>query len=567
MPVWSSRNIWASTGSPPAVAFLYANLTATQKAAMDSMNATLVTTGTEVVNYIRGNQAKEESQTGGTLRTRTAPPGWSPILGDIVNSTPTYVGAPNPQLWAKNPGTWTGKSTYQAFATAQASRRPVVWVGGNDGMLHAFDATEGNAASGSEIYAFIPNTAIRNGLVNVADPDYQHRYFVDGDMAIADVYTSGAWRTVLVATMGRGTPGVFALDITNPNAPQFLWERGQSGIPDLGHNIGRPIIAQVADGVWRVLFGNGSASTSGRAKLISIDVMTGSSTSIDTDTSTSNDLGGVVAFDRDLDGLFETAYAGDMQGNMWKFEGLTGSGTATKLFVATVAGDRQPITAAPTVAKDPATGLIWVLFGTGRFLEASDIVDTRLQSWYGVIDTGTLVDRSELRQRTLIRNPTDRHSTNLRTLELATPGDLAGFRGWYMDFITTLLPEPGERMVVPSILVGSSLVGVTRIPTAGDACTPGSSSWFIAINPFTGGRLIGNFWDISKDNLLNHDDDTPEGAIVTGIRKGNSTGGANAPIVIGSLLCTTMDDGSTECIRVSGSSAEARRGSWREITN
>jgi len=574
MPVWSARNIKVNAGGS-AVAFTYLNLTATQKTALSTLNSALsppsplpAITGTDIVDYIRGSQAKEENQTGGTLRTRPATPGWSPILGDIVNSTPTYVGPPNATLWAKNPGTWSGKSSYAAFAAAHTTRRPVVWVGGNDGMLHAFDATDPVLPadpSGSEIFAFIPSTAITSGLVNVADPDYQHRYFVDGDMAIGDVYTSGAWRTILVATMGRGTPAVFAFDITDPNSPLFLWEKNQTNIPELGHNIGRPIIAQVADGQWRVLFGNGPGGSGGLAKLIAMDVSNGNATVFDTDATTSNDLSAVVAYDSDLDGLFETAYAADLKGNIWKWTGLTSSSAGTKLFTATDGTRTQPITAAPTVGKDPKTGATWVWFGTGRFLEDSDLVDTQVQSWYGFKDTGTFVRRDELLQRTLTRNPTDRYGYNLRTLEVAVAGDIAGYRGWYMNLTTALSPEPGERMVVPNLLVGQALVGTTRTPTGGDICLPSFTSWFMAINPFTGARLDENFWDINRDNLLNRLDDTSEGQIVTGIRV--TKGGANNPIVIGSLLCTTLDDGSTQCIRVKGSSAEARRGSWREITN
>jgi len=583
MPVWSTRNIRVNAGGATAVAFNYTNLNAAQKTAMSALAATLGTTasGTNVVDFIRGDRSKEESQSGGVLRTRPTFPGWSPILGDIVNSTPIYVGAPNRALWAKNPGTWTGKDTYDAFAVAQAARRPVVWVGANDGMVHAFDATEGNAASGSELYAFVPMTAVLNGLVNVADPDYQHRYFVDGDMAIADIYTGGAWKTVLVGTMGRGAPGVFALDVTNPLAPTFMWEHNHSDIPELGHNIGRPIIAQVMDGNWRVIFGNGSGSTDGTAKLISINLSDGAWAVISTDATPNNDLSAVTVFDSDLDGLFETVYAGDLNGNLWKITDLTITSVATKMFTATDGTNPQPITAMPTVGKDPATGTTWVWFGTGRFLEETDLTNTQVQSWYGIKDEGVMpVARSELVERTMIRELIDDRRdicppgwtrpieecpiVELRRMEEGVSGDMDGKRGWFIDLTTAENAEPGERMVEPNLISGQTLVGVTRTPVSDDACNPGFASWFLAINPFTGARLDGNFWNINHDARVDGGDNTATNLVQSGVR---SPIGANRLTAVGNLLCTTLDDGSTTCMRVAGSNADARRGSWREITN
>src|SRR5690606_19234758 len=110
--------------------------------------------------------------------------------------------------------------------------------------------------------AFVPNTVIQNGLSSYADPLYEHKFFVDGETAAADIYdtSTGDWKTVLVGSLGRGGPGIFALDVTNPAAPELLWEKSGSDIPVLGKNIGRPVIAQVASGDWRVFLGNGPDS-------------------------------------------------------------------------------------------------------------------------------------------------------------------------------------------------------------------------------------------------------------------------------------------------------------------
>jgi type IV pilus assembly protein PilY1 len=567
VPAWASRNIWVHnpTGLPSGeyVQFRYNNLSVDQKAAMNAINTVIApATGQDVVDYIRGSQLKEQSQTAGTLRTRTSPePGWSPILGDIVNSTPTFVGAPNRNLFSRLPGTWPGKDTYSSFADAQASRLPVVWVGANDGMLHAFNALDTSPTVGAEIYAYVPNAAVMSGLATFADPDYEHRYFVDGDIAVTDVYDTGSstWRTILVSTMGRGGPGVFALDVTDPTDVQFLWERNTSDIAGLGHNIGRPVIAQIANGDWRVLFGNGPDSAAGTAKLIMIGVLSGDATVVDTDGTTGNGLTAVLSRDNDLDGLFEDVYAGDLQGNLWKFNDVAGAAAVTKLFEATDGTNPQPITAAPTVGKDPATGATWVWFGTGKYLAESDLIDEQMQSWYGFKDTDALVTRAQLLQRQFTLALTERHGFALRTLTQAVAGDLASYQGWYIDF-----PEARERMVVPNILVGSALVGTTRTPNGSDACAPSGSSWLMAINPFTGARLPSNFFDISKDGEFTDDDDTNEGDLTSAIQLGNA---ANGPLTVPPNLCVTQDNGEILCLKYQTPSTNARRGSWREVTN
>jgi type IV pilus assembly protein PilY1 len=592
MPAAASRLIYVNnpSGGTPAAkhkTFTWANLTATQKTALDTLGATILpATGTDVLDYLRGIQTKEESASGGTLRTRIAPSGWSPILGDIVNSTPVFVGSPNGALYdSPAPGFWAGKTTHKAFATANATRLPVVWVGGNDGMLHAFDASSVTANKGKEVYAFVPNASIMTGLANFADPDYVHRYFVDGDLAIADVYDTGTstWKTVLVGTMGRGGPGVFALDVTNPSATagatnvKFLWEKGVADIAGLGHNIGRPVIAQVADGDWRVVFGNGPDSAGGTAQLVTINMLTGTSNVVQVSTDTGNGLTAVLARDTNSDGFADTIYAGDMKGGVWKITNfLSGSGTVVKLFSATDGSSvAQPITAAPLVGRDPATGLIWVFVGTGKYLNEADQADTSVQSWYGFKDTNVEVARSDLIQRQVTAVGTSGDFT-VRAITEAIDGDMAGKSGWYMN-----LPVSKERMVVQNRFQGESIVGTSRIPDSTDACLPTGRGFIMAINPFTGGRLKQTFFDTNRDGVFDDNDKLPSDGstdtngdgvvneddvnpIVSGLGTDSS---ANNPIFIENNMCFTKDDGTVDCVRTQGSNAEARRASWREITN
>ncbi len=574
---WASRNIYMNKPGTGHVLFRGTNLTAAQQARM-VFSGIGTATYTDVVNYLRGNQAKEESFAGGKLRTRTPPePSWSPLLGDIVNSQPVFVGAPNPAFYGPTAPNFTGKADYAAFASAQAGRTKALWVGSNDGMMHAF-----NADTGAELYAFVPNGAIMNGLGNYADPDYVHKYFVDGDVAVADVYIGGGWKTVLVGTMGRGGAGIFALNVTNPASPSLLWELSVTDIPSMGRNIGRPVIAQVADGDWRVILGNGVENPTGDADLISIRLSDGHVDTVSTGNSTGNGLSAVLARDSNGDGFADVAFAGDMEGNLWKFTGLAG-GTATRIYTATSSGGvPQPITAAPQVGRDPNTGIVWVFFGTGKFLGTADLSDTSQQTWYGIKDNGIAASgRTNLVQRTASAGA-DIDGNETRIISEGAAADLSGMQGWFID-----LPVSKERMVVPNRFQGTSLIGTTRIPDSTDVCSPAGTGFVMAIEPFSGARLKETFFDMNRDGVFN-DADRSSGNVVSGF---SMYGMPNSPIFVEDVMLTSLDgDGAGEANdgidndgdgeideededqtddtderKTQGSSVEVSRMSWREV--
>lgn len=562
---WDSRPIYVNTPGVGMRQFRWGNLSNAQQTDLESAL---------IVNYLRGDRDHEESKVNGTLRTRSG----NGLLGDIVNSTPVYVGKPNAALYAT--ATFTGASAYAGFARTTASRTPVVYVGANDGMLHGF-----NADTGEETFAFVPAASIANGLKEYSESLYQHRYFVDGEMAIADVYDNrtspGAWKTILVGTMGRGGPGVFALDITNPSSVQFLWEKSAADIADLGRNIGRPVIAQVANGDWRVIFGNGPDNAHNTAQMVTIGALSGTVAVASTAaTASPNGLTAVLARDSNADGFADVAYAGDLQGNMWKFTGLSGATLAagTKIFQATRADVPQPITAAPLVGKDPNTGSTWVFFGTGSYLSKADIQNRQVQTWYGVKDEYTsLTTRSDLEPRAILTDirptppapdddddtPEPEQELSIRTVEAGSAADLAGKRGWYMDLVSPSAGEEGERMVVPNRFQGSALIGTTRIPDNSDPCNPGGGGFIMALNPFTGARLDSTFFDRNRDGTFN-DGDLSGSDIISGIGFGT---GANQPNFIENEMYVSMDDGTTEHIKVQGGSSTAGRMSWRELVN
>jgi type IV pilus assembly protein PilY1 len=526
--------------------FTWDNLNSDQQAALGTQ---------QIVNYLRGDRSREEAGGNGLLRTRTA------ILGDIVNSTPVYVGAPNARLYAA--ASFNGANDYDEFAGAQRSRTPAVYVGSNDGMLHGF-----NANTGAETFAFVPNAAIMNNLRSYADPAYDHRYFVDGEITVADVYDGSDWKTILVGTMGRGGPGVFALDVTNPGDVRFLWEKSGTDILALGKNIGRPVIAQVANGDWRVLLGNGAGSSGAAAQLVTIGVLTGAVTVGSTGVSGSNGLTAVLARDTNGDSFSDVAYAGDLLGNLWKFTDLSGTPSASKMFEARDPnGVAQPITAAPLAGKDPSTGTVWVFFGTGRYLGGNDPNNRQVQSWYGLKDTSSAVaGRSDLVRRDILAEGTI-NSIAVRAIEEGTAAQLQSRRGWYMDLVSPVRGAEGERMVVPNRFQGQVLIGTTRIPDASDACKPAGRGYIMAINPFTGGRLDATFFDVTGEGqFTNSDMMTVNGqlTVVTGI--GYDSGPSN-PIFVEDVIQVSLDDGTTDTRKTRGSAVEAGRMSWRELLN
>jgi type IV pilus assembly protein PilY1 len=384
------------------------------------------------------------------------------LLGDIVNSDAVYVSNEN-YGYDKATGLLAAeKSTYKAFvgtaakaaagttpatpATGNYLRRKMIYVGANDGFLHGFDAcipvtaTCTAADGGKEILAYMPN-AVFNGLQNLSSPSYSHQYFVDGSPRVSDVYFSSdsKWHTVLVETTGAGGKGVFALDITDSTnfaTNPVLWEVSTTDSPagsvlpaatdlktdtttlrgfenNLGYTLSQASIGRMHDGSWAAIIANGYGSTNHLAVLYIIDIRTGAIIrTIDTKTGSAtadNGLSTPFAADVDSDGVIDAIYAGDLLGNMWKFDvssstpaqwqvAYGASGTPAPLFtactnatsVATCDTTRQPITNKPQIGKvkSPQTSGTMVYFGTGKYFESTDndTANTKTQSFYGIWD-------------------------------------------------------------------------------------------------------------------------------------------------------------------------------------
>lgn len=560
MPAWGSRNIYFHdpTGNNAAQRFKnfnWNNLNASQQTALQSQ---------DVVDFLRGDRSKEIPN--GALRTRSG------VLGDVVHSQPVFVGQPAPRLYSSSQ-TFDGASSYASFVNAQADRTPVVYVGANDGMLHGF-----NVSTGVETFAFVPNSVINTKLRSYAQPNYEHKFFVDGELTVADVYFtagSGSWRTILVGTLGRGGPGLFALDVTNPSSASFLWELNatSTGLSSLGRNIGKPIIAQVADGDWRVILGNGPDNSGGSADLIMVRISDGAVSTVPTGASGNNGLSSVFTWDSNSDGFVDTAYAGDLQGNLWRFNNLASvTPQVTKIFQA-IGPDSNPqsITAAPLVVKHPDTGQRWVMFGTGRYLNTADTLNTAIQSWYGLKDpagtiaTGPLIaGRNELLERQILAEGVV-GGFAARVIEASVANDLDDKSGWFIDLVSPVEGQVGERMVVPNFLQGNVLIGTSRTPDSTDICRPSGTGFVMAIDPFTGARLNRTFFDLTMDSLFDQADQLLVDGQYLDVSGVGFVSAPNNPIFIENVMQTSLDDGSVSTLLTSGATVNARRTSWREI--
>ncbi|MEM7613224.1 MAG: PilC/PilY family type IV pilus protein, partial [Pseudomonadota bacterium] len=311
-----------------------ASLTANQAADM-ATDLPPTMTAQDMVDYLRGARTNE-SET--LFRQRAA----RTVLGDIVHSSPVLVGAPR-SGWPNAAPFPTGTDAYGNFETAQASRREAVYVGANDGMLHGIWADVGQSDSGVEFMGYIPNALFSSvsgeGLHELAQQDYTHKYFVDLTPTVTDAYVrttaSGSpdWATVLVGGLRGGGRGMFALDVTDPtvmsesDAGDFvMWEFTDADDADLGFAFSEPTISLMNNGQWAAVFGNGYNSTGSTNAYLFIVFLEGGldrTWTLGSDyikielPGAANGLGTPQLADLDGNGTPDRAYAGDLYGNMW----------------------------------------------------------------------------------------------------------------------------------------------------------------------------------------------------------------------------------------------------------
>ncbi|MDR1275320.1 MAG: hypothetical protein LBL72_02895 [Candidatus Accumulibacter sp.] len=578
--------------------FKWANLTTAEKAHFLKENISLsqfcttgenclsaasqaAASGERLFNYIRGERAHEGAITDTNAYFRQR----SHILGDIVNSEAAYVGVP--------PWTYVDQK-YINFKASHATRRPTIYVGANDGMLHAFDDT-----NGQEKWAYVPSMVVPN-LYRLADKFYSdaHRYYVDGTPVMGDICTSGcntdsaAWKTILVGGLNNGGRGYYALDVTDPDSPRGLWEFTDD---NLGKSYGNPLItklypsASYPSGRWVVIFASGYNNIpdgvmqgDGEGRIFILDANTGVLL-----RTISNGEGNTVS----PSGLARIAgwatypgynnqvlrvYGGDLLGNVWRFDvngniPLDPPSYDAKL-LATLKddfGNAQPITSKPEIGKILTHSVVFV--GTGQMLGTEDLVDSKIHSIYAIRDNLTggdgdsygdprTSDEGFVRQ-TMVEGVCPAGNSFCTegepTVKIVSPVpvDFSYNAGWYVDF-----PVLSERANVDMHLVAGTLIITTNTPKIA-ACVPIGESHLYYLDYMTGTSLhsdgtagIGLGNNLSTSSVPAQGADGTTIFRVTRFDTGGGDGGGGG-------------DAASGDVSKRGGGVSTRRTSWRELVS
>mgnify|MGYP001416538951 CR=1 FL=1 len=484
-----------------------------------------------VIDYLRGDRSGESS---GTYRVRAH------LLGDIINSEPVVIRAPFRRY--TDPG-------YLTWKVAQASRTKMVVQGANDGMVHVFNGSATTGVGGIENWAYVPNR-----LIAMSDPansgtsvlnmlsrkTYSHRMYVDATPTQGDAdfcntanasCTTGAtdWRTIVVGGLGKGGRGVYALDMTTPDATsesnattKVLWEfpnasTNSTVAANVGYVFGRPVIVRTRAKGWVVLvaagYNNGTGTDNsggdGKGYLFVLNARTGElikaiSTTVGS-TADPSGLAHIAAFvqDAEYNPQVLQVYGGDLKGNVWRFD-LTDADTANwgvrRLAVLKDGSSAtQPVTTEPALAQikiSDGTYKRFIYVGTGKYLGDADVTDSQTQTMYGLIDDlSQAINLADVLTPVIADSPT-RSNLQVQTLTTTASGertatgtsvDFSTKKGWYVDLPDTST-APSERVNTHPTIVSGALVFTSNIPSS-DACIPGGSSWLNVLDYQTGGRF------------------------------------------------------------------------------
>jgi type IV pilus assembly protein PilY1 len=383
---------------------------------------------------------------------------------------------------------------------------------------------------------------------------------------MGDAFFGSAWHTMLVGGLNAGGQEIYALDITNPSSfasaqtsPSTIlkWEFTDANDADLGFTYSQPQIVRLHNGKWAAVFGNGYnnsvtgpndaiGSTTGKAALFIVDIQDGSlirkisltgSAATTGDTTNPNGLATPAMVDIDGDRIVDFAFAGDLYGNMWKFDlrsatpsswnsAFSGGGNPLPLYVAKDnAGtpNRQPITERPVVIRGPSGAGMSVLFGTGKYLETGDNSSTAVNTFYGIydrnsspiVDTDRVSDRSVLQQQTITNelsidfDGAGAGGGPLEAVDLRVTSnnavDTTTKRGWYMDLTSPVSGAQGEKSVSNPLVRNGHLIFTTLIPSS-DPCSDGGTSWLMELDALSGKRLTESPFDLNGDGIFSEAD-------------------------------------------------------------
>lgn len=598
---------WSGTAGIP---FEWTNLTSTEQSALTAGD----TTQTENrLDFLRGDRSNEIPTTGASgtkvYRDRDS------VLGDIVDSSSTWVGPPSKSIFSayESPMTWSDKlypsatmaensgQSYDSYAQAEETRTNVVYVGANDGMVHgfsagAYDSTgtvyDSTTNTGQEVLAYMPQGVLAsihsssNSQIDYSNPQYGHAFYVDATPGTGDLYYNSAWHTWLVGGVGPGGAEIYALDITspssfaegsaaslvkgdwtastiqctNPSTNAVAACANSSGQSYLGNTYGTPQIRRLHNGTWGVIFGNGIGSASGDGGIF---ILTVSSTGaqkiyyLSTGVSGSNGIAYVTPVDMDSDHVVDYVYAGDLLGNVWRFD-LTSSNPASwAVTPGPIFKTRSGLPITTAIQPDFVTGPVgsstqlMLYFGTGQKFPLTNTsavsYKTGTQYFYGVWDwnmsawdahnssqfaslsastVGTLtsltspysLSYSNLQSQTVSIDATtgDRYVSTTNPVCWAGTSTCSGGSsanksfGWYLSLPgtnTAYSTTTYEQVVYNPMIVSTAVVFNSILPAVDSPlmCTPDhDKGWTYALDVRTGGPVPNFFVNPGTSTTTNN---------------------------------------------------------------
>jgi type IV pilus assembly protein PilY1 len=580
---WNTgRNIlaWkASTGIP----LRSASLASTQKTALNLGDPAALLASPydqDRLNYLRGDRTNEVTSAGaGRFRARAS------VLGDIVDSSPTWVGPPSlpytapwkDRLYLSATAAESAASaqSYVQFIASAQTRPNVVYLGANDGLLHGFRtgafgvdgkytiATTPN--DGREVLAYMPGAVLgtihnsTDSTLDFSNTQYGHNFYVNATPGTGDLFYSGRWHTWLVGGLGPGGAALYALDVTDPSTSNFVEGNAASIVigewssatltctnvlncrNNLGNTYGVPQVRRFHNGSWGVIFGNGLGSSTGDAGIyvMVVDPSNGAKTFyyLSTGKIGSNGIAYVSPADLDGDHITDYVYAGDLLGNVWRFD-LTSStpaswAAASAPLFTTPSG--QPITTRLVVASGrSATGpqQMMIAFGTGQktpFTNTNPVsYASGTQSMYGIWDwnfatwnassaaqysslssAGTgltspyTVKQANLQQQTFTVAATTLTREIAANAVVCWKGSTACASGnnkfgWFAN-----LPGTAEQVVFNPQLLGAAFVVNTAIPASNSilSCTTNTDTGFTYAMSVMSGGAYTNFFPQYRDTI------------------------------------------------------------------
>jgi type IV pilus assembly protein PilY1 len=540
-----TRKLVTATAAGGQRNLTWANLSPTEQGYFSptqivSCNPVALCPGATAQNLFDFVMGGADTTTSGSYRLRTH------VLGDIVSSQPVYVRGSKFNYY---------DAGYDAYKTATEARVGMVYVGANDGFLHAFDAI-----AGSESWAYAPLSLLPK-LYKLADPSYQHQYYVDGTLTIGDANISG-WKTILVGGMNAGGTGYFALDVTTPGSPTVLWEFTDA---NMGNTYGNPVITKLPDGTWVVVVTSGydncsrpaipsnpkvaadycalSGSGDGRGYLYVLDAGTGAlKFKISTGSGSNANPSGLAKIanwvdDPSGDNTTRYVYGGDLNGDLWRFDLV--DKTALKLI-----GVGTPITAKPELAA--VNYKRTVFFGTGLFLEAAqkDPGNNVGNAIYGVRDDDAA---SSLLAADLVDIPLATFTTS----DGITESQWTTNHGWVLNLGSGYFVNVDPKIQLSTLAVASNHVAAAD-GNAGTSCTAAKGDNVVYFINFATGAGVR---------------DSSHPAVVSGTSLIVGINIVRLPDGKLKLITTTSDNKHvTDDVAVASGTSKARRISWRELT-